>query len=350
MNIQLVHERIDHCDTLILFLSKEDELAPNPYIAEKTYQAMKEREDFTQDFNESALVFEKQARILLMGLGKSEELDREKMRQVGAKTVKGLKKLKNSKQVLLELPEGLKPELLNALVEGILMSTYEFSAYKKSTHKLEEIYLLHSSKGLKQEFERLKKIQNGVDLARDLVNLNADTVNPSYLVKKAHELSKLYPKIKTTVLRKKELKDMGAGLLLAVSQGSDEEPALIIMEYRGHDDTSTIEEAFVGKGITYDTGGLNLKPTGSMETMKCDMAGAACIMGFVQTAAELGLKKNLIGCIATCENAIGPNSYKPGDVFKSLSGKTVEINNTDAEGRLVLADAIYYLQSQFLPW
>lgn len=346
MKIQMVHERIDSCDTLVLFLTKEDEIVQNPFISDKTIQAMKEREDFTGALNETALIFEKKSRVLLVGLGKTLELDKEKMRHAAAIALKHLKKLKNAKEALVELPEVLKKDLVSALIEGLVMTGYEFTAYKKSSSKLENLYLLASSKSLDEDFLKLKKIQEGVDLARELVNLNADTVTPSYLVHKAQELSKKYPKIKTTILRRKELEKMEAGLILAVSQGASEEPALIIMEYMGHDDETAATEAFLGKGITYDTGGLNLKPTGSMESMKCDMAGSACIMGFIQACAELKIKKNIIGCIASCENAIGPESYRPGDVFKSLSGKTVEINNTDAEGRLVLADAVTYLQKE----
>ncbi|MGE5196112.1 MAG: leucyl aminopeptidase family protein, partial [Anaerolineae bacterium] len=147
---------------------------------------------------------------------------------------------------------------------------------------------------------------------------------------------------------KKELEQEKMGLILAVNRGSNREPVLIILEYLG-DEKSKERTAVIGKGITYDTGGLNIKPTGSMETMKSDMAGAAAVLGLIKAAIATGLKANIIGVIASTENAVGPLSYKPGDVYTSFSGKTVEISNTDAEGRLVLADAISYTQERLKP-
>ena len=147
---------------------------------------------------------------------------------------------------------------------------------------------------------------------------------------------------------KKQLEKEGFGLLLAVNRGSSCDPALIILQYRGqpHSNNNTV---IVGKGITYDTGGLNLKVGVGMETMKCDMGGAAAVLGTMLAAATLGLKTNLTGVIATTENSIGPDSYKPGDVYTSYLGKTVEIGNTDAEGRLVLADALAYANAKLAP-
>ena len=140
-------------------------------------------------------------------------------------------------------------------------------------------------------------------------------------------------------LTKKEIEKEKMGLLLAVNSGSHLDPAFIILEYRGNPGSKE-KTAIIGKGITFDTGGLNLKPTGGMETMKCDMSGAGAVLGTLRAAAGLKLKVNLVGVIASTENAIGPKSYKPGDVYEGLAGKTVEISNTDAEGRLVLADAL----------
>jgi leucyl aminopeptidase len=138
------------------------------------------------------------------------------------------------------------------------------------------------------------------------------------------------------------------GLLLAVNRGSMRDPAFILVEYRGNPGSSDVT-ALVGKGITFDTGGLNLKPTGSMETMKDDMSGAAAVLGAIRAAAALKLKVNILGAIPTTENSIGSKAYKPGDVYRSYSGKTVEIANTDAEGRLVLADALAYVQKHYKP-
>jgi leucyl aminopeptidase len=154
--------------------------------------------------------------------------------------------------------------------------------------------------------------------------------------------------VKATVFDKKRIQKEKMGLLLAVNQGSSIDPAFIILEYKGNP-KSKDHTVVVGKGVTYDTGGLNLKPTGSMETMKCDMSGAACALGTIHAAASLGLKVNLTAVIPSTDNSIDSKSYKPGDVYSSYLGKTVEIGNTDAEGRLILADALAYASKNLKP-
>jgi leucyl aminopeptidase len=344
MQIKITNERDQQADTLVLFLSEEDKLTQDSPISEKLLEAMKERGDFTGKFKETCVVYEKKHRIVLVGLGHESELNAEKMRLLAAVCMKQIVHLKNSKIVTLEMPEGLKNKEQIALLEGFYLSRYGFHEYKKSKVTLEQIHVLFASKVTNDSLKDLEIIASGVDLARDLVNLNADTVTPTRLSQEAIHLATIHASVKTTVLRKKELENLKAGLILAVSQGAVEEPALIIMEYHGDPDSKEKPVALVGKGITFDTGGLNLKPTGSIETMKCDMAGAATVLGVIKAAAELKLKRNIVGVIASCENAIGPQAYKPGDVIVSMSGKTVEVNNTDAEGRLVLSDAITYIQ------
>lgn len=346
MLIKISQEKAHQADTIVLFLSPQDSMGEASPISDKLLEAMKERGDFKGELHDVAVVYEKKHRILLMGLGELEKLTDEKLRILGSKCIKALKGLKGGKIAILEMPEGLKTKEQTALLEGLLLSSYSFNEYKVCKVNIQELHILFASKQAEANFENLAIMMGGVNLARDLVNLNADTVNPTRLVQEAIKLAQDNPKIKTTVLRKKELEAIKAGLILAVSQGGADEPALIIMEYQGTHDAAEKAVAFVGKGITYDTGGLNLKPTGSMETMKCDMAGAAAVLGLMKAASDLGIKRHFLAVIATCENAIGPNSVKPGDVIRSLNGKTVEINNTDAEGRLVLADAVTYIQKQ----
>ncbi|MFV0339526.1 MAG: leucyl aminopeptidase family protein, partial [Parachlamydiaceae bacterium] len=184
--------------------------------------------------------------------------------------------------------------------------------------------------------------------ARDMVNGNADEVNPDYLADWTKNLSKKNSKIKTTILDKKALQKEGLGLLLAVGRASPRDPCLIVAEYQGNP-KSKDKTLLVGKGVTYDTGGLNLKPTGSMETMKCDLGGAACVLSTLAVASRLNLKVNLVVIVPATENSIASESYKPGDVYTSYAGKTVEITNTDAEGRLILADALAYGIAHYKP-
>lgn len=347
MHISIAQDHKDDADTLVLFVSCHDKMTPESPVSEKLFEAMKQRGDFSGNYKETLVIYEKKHRVVLMGLGDEDELTDEKLRVLASVCMKQLGALKNGKIVHLEMPEGLKSKQQKALLEGLLLSNYKFDAYKKSEGGFESMHIMFAPKALKDDFHELEMIVSGVNFARDLVNLNADTVTPSRLAHEAIKLGATHPSIKTTVLRKKELEALKAGLILAVGQGSEEEPALIIMEYSGADDPHEKPEAIVGKGISFDTGGLNLKPTGSIEDMKCDMAGAACVLGVMHAAAHLKLKRNFIGVVASAENAIGPKSYKPGDVITSLSGKTVEINNTDAEGRLVLADAMTYIQKTY---
>jgi leucyl aminopeptidase len=173
-------------------------------------------------------------------------------------------------------------------------------------------------------------------------------VTSEYIEKVIRQLTSGKKNISLEILNRKELKAKGLNLHLAVNQASPKEPKLIIVKYQGGA-TGDPYTALVGKGITFDTGGLNIKPTGSMETMRTDMSGAAAVVGILKNVLALGVKKNIIFVCTLAENAIGSASYKPGDVFVSYSDKTVEIGNTDAEGRLVLADAISYLIKNYKP-
>ena len=186
----------------------------------------------------------------------------------------------------------------------------------------------------------------GVNFARDLVNDNADLVNAHFLEKKISELIRGDKHVKLHVIGDKEMKRLGMNLFLAVNRASRVPPKLLIVTYTPLK-TSTDYTAFLGKCLTYDSGGLNLKPTGSMETMRSDMAGAAAVIGTLRNILEFKPKKNILFACAVAENAIAANAYKPGDVFRAYNGKTVEIGNTDAEGRLVLADSIAYLTDKY---
>jgi len=200
----------------------------------------------------------------------------------------------------------------------------------------------------KQVTDDASKICDGVNLARDLINDNADTVISVYIEKVVREMVNGKKNISIEILNEKEMKAKKLGLHLAVNQGSNKEPKLIIVKYNGASKAGDYT-AFIGKGMTYDTGGINLKPSGHIETMKMDMSGSAAVVGTLKNTIALNLKKNILFVFALAENAIGTNAYKPGDVIRGYSGKTVEIANTDAEGRLVLADAISYVVKNYKP-
>lgn len=346
-------------DVLVIPLFKEKEKLEWPKGIEKpSYDASVQAGDFKAKEGEISLQYALNApekRILLLGLGELEEVTVETLRRSFGALVKASfpLHLKSLNIVLPEIASLSSEDIVRGVSEGVLLANYAFKGFKtvKKEEKpvfIEKICFITSFKNALKSAEKAMVICDGVYLARDLVNGNADDVTPSFLAKVALGLSKQHSKIKTTIFDKKTLVKEGFGMILAVGQGSCQDPVLIVSEYKGNPkDKKAI--VLIGKGVTYDTGGLNLKPTGSMETMKCDMGGAAAVLATLQVVAELGLKQNITVVIPSVENAIGASSYKPGDVYKSYSGKTVEIGNTDAEGRLILADALAYAAKNLNP-
>ena len=285
---------------------------------------------------------------MLLGLGKKIECEAETLRKAYAAALKACRK-KKLKNISVALPETEGPAAYPS-TEGLLMANYAFDmkfSKEETSPLVQKICLIGIDKDTLKECHDAQTVISCVNYARDLINGNADDVTAQLLSKKAKELEKDSKAIATTILDKKALEKLKMGLLLAVNRGSATDPSFIIVKYNGNPKSSDMT-ALVGKGITYDTGGLNLK-TSNMETMKDDMSGGAAVLGTIKAAAALKLKVNIVGVIASTDNAIGPNSYKPGDVYHSYSGKTVEITNTDAEGRLVLADAVSYVEEQFKP-
>lgn len=291
-------------------------------------------------------------RLLLIGLGEKKAITPERIRRCYAQVVRLLRD-KKIKSVAVQIPKvkTIKREiLLSALVEGMLLANYPFGRHlsKKQAPLLEKIFLQEVLSHELQLCKRSDIIALAVYLARDLVLGNADEVTPTYLAEQAIKLGKMFSSIRTEVFNRAQIEKEKLHLLSAVSRGAATEPTFIVMQYKGDPNSSEIT-ALVGKGVTFDTGGLNLKGTGNIETMRDDMAGGAVVLSTLQAAAALKMKHNLVGIIASTENAIGPRSYKPGDVYESHAGISVEITNTDAEGRLILADALSYVQTRFSP-
>jgi len=311
------------------------------------------QKDFQGKEKETLLLYKKnnkEMRVLLLGLGSKDKVHAESIRQSYAEALKICHK-KGLVHIALAIPECSVSAALSA-IEGILLTNYTFNRFKTSSPEeivlTKRVDLLGIDQAALEECREAQTIISSVNFVRDLVNGNADEVTPQMLAKTAQELGKISPLLKTRILEKEELEKIGMGLLLAVGKGSVHPPLFITVEYCGNPKSSK-KTAIIGKGVTYDTGGLNIKPTGSMETMKTDMSGAATVLGTLRAAAELRLQVNLIGIVAAAENSIGPNSYKPGDVYKSYSGKSIEISNTDAEGRLIYADALSYVQEHYQP-
>ena len=314
--------------------------------------------DFSGQEGEVSLIYfngTKENRALLVGLGKEEKLSIESLRRVYSKVAqaclqKGLTKLNILLPNIVQLRRISVEECLSGIAEGLLLKNYRWSQKTDSEEKplIRSVLLIGVLPQLLHVTRRCTDIAEGVYLARDLINANADKVTPQYLAETAHKMGQKFKGIRTTVFDKKRIEKEKMGLLLAVGRGSSHDPAFIISRYAGNA-RSKDHTVIVGKGVTFDTGGLNLKPTGSMESMREDMSGAAAALGSVAAAAALGLKTNVTAVIPTAENAIDGKSFKPGDVYTSHIGKTVEVGNTDAEGRLILADALSYAVEHLAP-
>lgn len=301
---------------------------------------------------------EKESRFLLLGLGAIGEVTAERLRTSYAECVALARKFSLTRWNLL-LPEVAHAtklsteEALQAIYEGIALASYTWNPLKKEK-KPEESFSLQELTfvGLQPKSLALIKerqlLLEAVFFARDLINSNADDVHAEYLAQVAQELPQRIPSLETTVWDRARLEKEGMGLILAVNRGSSHEPRLIVVRYRGNP-RSKDHTVLLGKAVTFDTGGLNLKPTGSMETMRCDMSGGATALATLVAAATLKLKVNVTAVVPAVENAIGSKSFKPGDVYVSYSGKSVEIGNTDAEGRLILADALTYAVEHLAP-
>ena len=315
-------------------------------------------QDFKGKEGEILIVYvrgSKEKRVALLGLGDQDKVTTEVLRRAYAAVVKSCNQRHiKDVNILHPLIPGLAEEAVSrGMLEGLLLANYNFDQLKHDAIQdnpsslLRKVTLIGAPKSVQQLAKKSKIVCEGVYLARNLVNRNADEVTPQFLAKTALEIAKKHPQVKATVFNKKRIAKEKMGLLLAVTRGSDIDPSFIILEYKGRAKAKD-HTVIVGKGITYDTGGLNLKSSG-MDTMKCDMGGAAVALAAIQVAAKLELPIHLTAVIPTAENSISARSYKPGDVYTSYSGKTVEITNTDAEGRLVLADALAYTVKNLKP-
>lgn len=292
-------------------------------------------------------------RIMLVGLGKEKEYSVKKLREcVGAAFVQMQQKKWKGVSVVItsmikkkETPE----QLASLLVRAAEISTYAYDEHKsdKESHAIviEGTQFLGAfTSSEKKAFEKGLVngaiIARGVNFARHLGNTPPSTMTPAYLANAAVDMAQK-SKIKARVLGKTEIKKLGMGCLLGVAQGSEHEPKFIIVEYWGAAKTQK-PTVLVGKGITFDSGGLSLKPGNWMVEMKYDMLGGAAVLGAIKVAAELKLKKNIVGLVPSAENMPSGTAFRPDDILTAMNGKTVEIVNTDAEGRLILADALCY--------
>lgn len=294
-------------------------------------------------------------RIVLAGLGKRADFSLDRLRGTVAKAAQQIRAL-NIKTLTSpmnfqewSLDRFSYDELAEAVVEGTLLGLYQFTPYKTMDREkikdLDQLILFEEQPeflpALQQAARRAEAITRATCFARDLVSAPSNEMTPSILAEKAVEMASSRQKIEATVLDVTQIQELGMHALLSVARGSHEPARFILLNYRGSERGEN-PVALVGKGITFDSGGISLKPAEKMGEMKSDMAGAATVIATIMAAADLDLPVNLLGFVPATENLPGGRAYKPGDVLKSLSGQTIEVISTDAEGRLILADALTY--------
>ena len=299
-------------------------------------------------------------RLLIVGLGKAKDVNEQSLCKLGGRIYASLAASGSKAATILVDPlEGstLNPaRMAAAIAEGAQLRSYRFGKYHTKSENDSKLTLTtltlrcRGSAKAKAEFGARDKIVQGVFMTRDLVTEPPNVIYPDSLAKRCKELTKLG--VKVEVLGEPQMRRLGMGALLGVGQGSIRESRLVVMRWNGKRGAKAKKDkpvCFVGKGITFDTGGISLKPSGGMEEMKYDMGGSGVVIGLMKALAGRKAKVNAVGVIALAENMPGSNAQRPSDVVTSMSGQTIEVLNTDAEGRLVLADALHYANTRFKP-
>ncbi len=311
--------------------------------------------DWNGKFKQTTLLYPRgevpARRLLLIGLGKRGQIAFDRLCEAAAVAAQHARTLHVDQFAFdLPTPEGMAlASASQAVVEGALLGLYRFQQYQTGLseidqHEIEQLTIISSLRDetIEQGLALAEVIARGAALARDLANTPANDLPPAKLAAAAESVGQRTG-VAVTVLGPDELAAQGFGGILGVGQGSAQTPRFVIMEHgEPQPDIPTI--CLVGKGITFDTGGISIKPADSMDQMKMDMGGAAAVIGALQVVGELKLPLHVVGLISAAENMVSSSAYRPGDILKTLSGKTIEVLNTDAEGRIVLADALFYAQ------
>ncbi len=297
-------------------------------------------------YKRTALIHpETPGRALVVGLGKRDDMSAERARVAAALAAKEAQRLEANSIAWLLPPSDDDAATAEGLVTGTILGSYRFDQFRTpdpddpTPPEIESLALIGSA-DVGDAAEAARVCAEAQNRARDLQGLPSNVATPSYLARRAREIASAHDAVATDVLGRRDMVEKKMGGLVAVSQGSEEEPQLIVLRYEGGGSGPTL--GLVGKGVTFDTGGISLKPSAGMQDMKMDMSGAAAVLQAVAAIAELELPVDVIAVIPSTENMPSGTATKPGDIITQYNGKTVEVNNTDAEGRLILADALAY--------
>ncbi len=355
------------CDALIVPLFEDEQKTGEEFTSaldEKLgglLSELKSTEEWTSKAGQISVIYRPSqlptGRLILLGAGKGKSYDAQAIRTLIMQAVRTVKSYK-LKKVAVYHRSQVEPALAaQAVVEGLVMATYAGDDYKtedKAKNFIEEIlFVTELDQGLAKVEEAMKRgeiVAQATNLARRLANEPGNRVNPSVLAQTATEIAEKYG-LEIEVLGEPEMEEKQMGAILAVARGSDEPARFIVLRHSGAAEGKEKPIVLVGKGVTFDSGGLSLKGAKSMEQMKYDKSGACAVLAAMQAIAQLQVKKNIVGIIPAVENLPSGRAQRPGDVVRSMSGKTIEVLNTDAEGRLILADALCYgrqLQPQYM--
>src|ERR671919_526039 len=297
-------------------------------------------------------------RIMLLGLGEKKSLDKDKVRVLAGKAAAKVMEI-NVNEYSIKPFTKLTKDFTEAVCEGTCLSLYKFDQYQskqigESSHSASQLKISILVDSDREEWQKVldttKIITDAVNFGRDLANMPPNDCSPEYLARIALDLSSKHHRISTRVIERYEMESLGLNGIVAVGMGSNKPPKLVIIEYKGNEGSSTtVPYLFVGKAVTFDTGGISIKPSDRMEEMKFDKSGGCDVLAIISGLANLEVKTNVIGIIPCVENMPSSSAYRPGDIVRMYNGKTVEVINTDAEGRLILADSIAYGVEKYNP-
>ncbi len=283
-------------------------------------------------------------RVIIAGLGKEDEFDAEKARVAAGAAATRAKELGAES---LSWAAPAKDGAVTGIVEGTLLTLYDFDRFKSSKDEDDESARIGSLEivgGDEDEAETARITAGAQNAARDLQNLPSNVCTPEFLSTRAREVADAHESVQFETFGREQIEAMGMGALAAVAQGTDAEPQLIVLRYQGGGDGPHL--GFVGKAVTFDTGGISIKPSAKMHEMKFDMSGGAAVIESIDAIATLGLPARITAIVPATENMPSGSAVKPGDIVTAMNGKTIEVNNTDAEGRLILSDALCYAVDQ----
>ncbi|GIW21664.1 MAG: putative cytosol aminopeptidase [Candidatus Sericytochromatia bacterium] len=363
MKVNVVCKSLEEVQTqtlvLTVFEDEPENIDKYHTLSDKTKNKLKklvESKEISGKYKEFTILHVDDApyqRILVMGLGKKKDVTLERIRSIVSISARNVRRIHLNDMAIAEGFEDLgldKIETASAIVEGVILGLYRFKKYV-TTHKADDkaiknLTIVVPDEASKELIE--KGTQRGIVLSeatnfvRDLVNEPANIMTPTAFANEAEKVAKECG-LKIKIIDKEEMKELGMNTILAVNSGSFEPPKVVVLEYNGGGENGKTL-GLVGKGVTFDSGGLSLKPADAMFRMHSDMAGAAAVLGAIQAIAKQKLPINVVGVMGLTENLVDAHSYKVGDIIKTMEGKTVEILNTDAEGRLVLADCLTYIR------